>query len=114
MKRGFILQNGDEIVSGAIDEGITSIILTNKDGVFRLHFGSMDKTGMHSYTWYASDLELGDTLQICYTDVINISEPQEIMDYNSLDHDKLELDYYHRLKKELMDEGSLQNDGSLE
>lgn len=112
--KGFTLQKGNNIISGAIEEGITSIILTNKDGVFRLHFGSMDKTGMHAYTWYASDLELGDTLQICYTNIVNISEPQSILDYNSLDHDKIELEYYHRLKKELIEEGVLPNDNALD
>ncbi|WP_320167775.1 hypothetical protein [Mangrovibacterium marinum] len=112
--KGFTLRKDNNIISGAIKEGITSIILTNKDGVFRLTFGSMDKTGMHAYTWYASDLEVGDTLQICYTDIVNISEPQVILDYNSLDHDKLELDYYHRLKKELIEEGVLPNDNDLD
>ncbi len=112
--KGFTLKKDNIIISGAIDEGITSIILTNKDGVFRLHFGRMDKTGMHSYTWYASDLELGDLLQICYTDIITISEPQVILDYSSLDHDKLELDYYYRLKRELIEEGVLPNDNDLD
>lgn len=105
--KGFTLKKGGNIISGAIEEGITSIILSNKDGVFRLHFGSLDKTGMQACTWYASDLELGDTLQICYTDVVNTSEPQEVLDYNSLDHDKVELDYYYRLKRELIEEGVL-------
>ena len=110
----YTLQKDDNIISGAIKEGITSILLTNKDGVFRLHFGSLDKTGMHAYTWYASDLKIGDIFQICYTDVTNISEPQEFLDYNSSDHDKLELDHYHRLKKELMEEGLLPNENELD
>lgn len=112
--KGFTLRKDNNIISGTIKEGITSIILTNKDGMFRLTFGSMDKTGMHSYTWYASDLKLVGTLQICYTDVINISEPQEVTDYNSMDHDKIELYSYYRLKRELIEEGVLPNDNDLD
>jgi hypothetical protein len=107
---GFILQIDNKYISGAIEEGITSILLTLKEDQFRLHFGSLDKSGMLSYTWYATDLNIGDCLKISFTNIISLSKPQEVVNYNLLDEDKLDLDYYHRLKKELIEEGRLLND----
>lgn len=104
---GFILQIDNKIISGAIEEGSTSILLTFKEGLFRLHFGSMDKSGMISYRWYAADLKIGDHLKISFTHISNPSEVQEVVNYNLLDGDKVSLDYYYRLKKELIEEGHL-------
>ncbi len=107
---GFILQIDNKIISGTIEEGITSILLTFKEGLFRLHFGSMDKFGMISYRWYATDLKIGDHLRISFTDISSPSEALEIVNYNLLDGDKISLDHYHRLKKELIEEGLLRNE----
>jgi hypothetical protein len=107
---GFILQVDNKYISGAIKEGITSILLTLKEDRFKLYFGSLDKSGMHSYIWYATDLKIGDRLKISFTNIISLSKPQEVVNYNSLDEDKLDLDYYHRLKKELIQEGLLSDD----
>lgn len=107
---GFKLQIDNKYISGAIEEGITSILLTLKEDQFRLHFGSLDKSGMLSYIWYAADLNIGDCLKISFTDIISTSKPQKVVNYNLLDGDKLELDYYHRLKKELIEEGLLLNE----
>lgn len=107
---GFILQVDNKYISGAIKEGITSILLTLKEDRFKLHFGSLDKSGMHSYIWYATDSKIGDRLKISFTNIISLSKPQEVVNYNSLDEDKLDLDYYHRLKKELIQEGLLSDD----
>lgn len=107
---GFILQIDNKSISGAIDEGITSILLTFKEGLFRLHFGSLDKSGMISHTWYATDLKVGDHLKIRFTDISSPSEAQDVVNYNLLDTDKISLDYYYRLKKELIEEKLLPND----
>jgi hypothetical protein len=102
--KGFILRVNGECMSGAIAEGITSIILTYKENKCRVHFGSMDKSGMLSYTWYAADMETGDCLNILFTDNIHVSEAKEIRDYNQ-PQDNLEL--YLKLKEELEEEGLL-------
>ena len=107
---GFILQIDNKIISGTIEEGITSILLTFKEDRFRLHFGSLDKSGMISDVWYATDLEIGDHLIINFTNVDSPSKAQEVVNYNLLDEDKLNLDYYHRLKKELIEEGQLRSE----
>ena len=107
---GFILQVDNKYISSAIKEGITSILLTLKEDRFRLYFGSLDKSGMHSYIWYVTDSKIGDRLKISFTNIISLSKPQEVVNYNSLDEDKLDLDYYHRLKKELIQEGLLSDD----
>ena len=107
---GFILQIDNKYISGAIEEGITSILLTFKEDRFRLHFGSLDKSGMISYVWQATDLEIGDHLIINFTNVDSSSKAQKFVDYNLLDADKLSRDYYHRLKKELIEEGLLPDD----
>jgi len=80
--KGFTLQMNGECISGAIENGITSIIITCKEGQCHVHFGSMDNSGMLAYTWYSSDMEIGDGLNICFEDIIHISEVREIRDYN--------------------------------
>jgi hypothetical protein len=101
--RGFILQVNEECISGAIDEGLTSIIITCKENRCRLCFSSLDKSGMLSYTWYATDMKTGDGLNIFYMDNIRASEAKEIRDYNKSLEDSLDL--YMRLRKELTEEG---------
>jgi hypothetical protein len=104
--KGFILQINGERISGAIDEGITSIIMTCKEDQCHVSFGSLDKSGTLSYTWYASDMETGDCLNIFFTDNINISEAKETRDYNkSLEESRKEsLELYLKLRQELIEE----------
>ena len=103
------MQINKECISGTIAEGITSIILTYKEDQCRIHFGSLDKSGMHSYTWYASDLRPGDCLSVLFTDITQTSEVKEMRDYNkpSEELQKENLELYARLKKELTEEGLL-------
>jgi hypothetical protein len=70
---GFILQVDNKYISGAIKDGITSILLTLKEDRFRLYFGSLDKSGMLSYIWYATDSKIGDRLKISFTNIISLS-----------------------------------------
>lgn len=105
--KGFVLKINGKCISGSIKEGITSIILTCKENQCHVHFGSLDKSGMFSCTWYSADLKTGDCLKIRLEDIISISEIKEIRDYNrSLEESQKEnLDLYRRLKKELIEEG---------
>lgn len=104
---GFKLKINKEQVCGAIENGITSITVTNKEGKYRLHFGSLSSDGNTSYTWYASDLEMGDTLDIYFGDIIDSPIPVEIRNYDRPEQErqKEDLEIYYRLKQELIDEG---------
>ena len=106
--RGFILRINGECISGAISEGITSIIVSSNDNQYHVYFGSLDKTGQCSCTWYTSDIQTGDCLNIEYTDINNVPDPKEVRDYNmSSDIWKANLETYLKLKKELEEEGLL-------
>jgi hypothetical protein len=105
--QGFTLRVNNKCISGAIDEGITGVIVTNKEGRYHVCFSSLDKSGMLSYTWYAADMEEGDCLNICFEDIISVSEAQETRDYNKSrkEFQKESLELYWKLKKELTEEG---------
>jgi hypothetical protein len=105
--KGFTLRVNDECISGAIDEGITGIIVTYREGRCHANFGSMDKSGMLSYTWYTADMEKGDCLNICFEDIITVSEARETRDYNKSqeEREKESVELYRKLKKELIEEG---------
>ena len=98
--KGFKLQVNEKFISGATDEGITSIIITCKENLCHVNFGSLDKTGMYSYTWYASDLRLNDCLNISFEDIVALSEITETRDYNkSLEESQKEdLEIYLKLR----------------
>jgi hypothetical protein len=105
--KGFILQMDGKCISGAIDEGNTSIILTCKENKCHVHFGSLDNSGMLSYTWYATDMKTGDCLYILFTDDIRIPEAKEIRDYNQFTEEspKESLELYLKLREELIEDG---------
>ncbi|MDR0604401.1 MAG: hypothetical protein LBG80_08890 [Bacteroidales bacterium] len=105
--KGFTLCVNEELIYGAIDEGITSVIVTCKEGQFHVYLGSLDKSGMLSYTWYAADMRTGDCLNICYEDITSVSEARETRDYNKSQEEPLKesLELYRKLKKELIEEG---------
>lgn len=108
--RGFkVVLNNEHEFLGGIPEGITSVILSSKNGIIELFFGSSDKTGMISYTWASFTLSVGDKLKIIFQDVDGKFNPVNIIDYtNEDDVNKIELESYHRLQKELRDEGLIQ------
>ena len=106
--KGFRLYINDECISGAIESGITSILITNKVGSSDVHFCSLDNTGMHAYTWYASDLKIGDAMTICFEDLVQVSNPKETRDYYYRSQEEIQADEikeYERLKAELIAEG---------
>jgi hypothetical protein len=105
--KGFTLRVNKECISGAINEGITGVIVTYKEGRYHVSFSSMDKSGMLSYTWYAADMEEGDCLSICCEDVTSVSKAPKIRDCNKSQEEaqKESLELYRKLKKELIDEG---------
>lgn len=108
--KGFVLNIGEKTVCGAIDNGITSVLISNKEGPFRLYFGSMDNKNI-SYIWYVADLQLGDSFAITYEEVEHTSEPQRIGDGRNTPEDDLRLlESYHKLKQELIDEGLISTD----
>jgi hypothetical protein len=102
--KGFVLKINGKHIAGAIDEGITGVLLTCKNDVCHVDFGSMDKTGMIAYTWYSADLKMDDCLTVCFEDIGATSEPQNIRDYNNLSMEE-SLIWYRQLKQELIEEG---------
>jgi hypothetical protein len=104
--RGFELTINGEKIEGAIGEGITSIVLSCKDNQYNINFGSMDNTGMLTYTWFSSDLKQGSKLKIVSKEVSVTLNPIDIRDYNNKEQmDKLELESYFKLRDELIKEG---------
>lgn len=104
--RGFKLKIHGKEISGAIEVGITNIVLSCKENQFHLTFSSLDETGMISQVWYSSYLELGDRLSIIFDDTYGVSQPMEVRDYTNKDAmDRLLLQSYHRLREELVNEG---------
>lgn len=102
--RGFILKTGGKVILGGLDSGITSVLISNKEGPYRLCFGSMDDKNL-SYTWYAADLEQGESFIITYDEIEHVSEPQRIGDGRNTHEDDLRLlESYHKLKQELIEE----------
>ena len=104
--KGFELTINGEKIEGAISEGITSIILSCKNNQYTINFGSMDNTGMLTYTWFSSSLEQGSKLKVVSKEVAVTSNPIEIRDYNNKEQiDQLELESYFKLRDELIKEG---------
>ena len=105
--KGFTLQVDGECISGAIGHGITGVLVTYKEGRFRVHFSSMDQSGMLSYTWYASDLKIGDSLKIYHEEITRCSKVREFIDFNKTEEqsDKESLAIYRKLKEELIEDG---------
>jgi hypothetical protein len=105
--KGFILHVDGEYISGAIDEGITGIIVAYREDQCHVYFNSLDKSGMRAYTWYAATMKEGDCLNICFEDITSVSEAKEIRDYNKSPKESMQesLELYRKLKKELIEEG---------
>lgn len=105
--KGLKLQINKKQVCGAIENGITGVLVTCKEDKYRVFFSSLGNEGNTSYTWYASDLEMNDTMDICLEDITEVPIPIETRNYNKPEEERLkeDLEIYHRLKQELMDEG---------
>lgn len=110
--KGFKLSLNEKRLSGAIKEGITSVLITFNDGKFNLNFSSLNQANQ-SYIWHKTDLKIGDLIDISFEENVDVSEAQEIIDHNiSKDEsDKRTLDSYHKLRQELIQEGLLTDDG---
>jgi hypothetical protein len=104
--KGFTLRVNNECISGAIDEGITGIIVTYSENQCRMYFSSLGKSGMLSYTWYAANMEDGDCLNICFEDITSVSEAKETRGYNKSQKESMKesLELYWKLRKELIEE----------
>ena len=104
--KGFELTVNEKKIKGAIKGGITDVLLTCRDNQYYICFGSMDDTGMLSYTWYSSNPEDGAKFTVSVEDIAETSEPAVIMDYgNKEQSNKLSLESYYKLRDELIKEG---------
>ncbi len=103
--KGFVLNTGNETLSGGLGNGITGVHISNKEGIYRLIFGGMDGDGVF-YTWYRVDRERGDSFTRCYDEIVDVSPAKTAPDNrNTAEDDKRALESYHKLKQELIDEG---------
>lgn len=108
--KGFKLLTDGKEITGAIQAGITGVMITNKENNLHILFNSLDDTGMLSYTWHSSNLEQGNKVTISYQDVTRRSNPVETLDYNNQEQmDKLALESYYRLREELINEDILKD-----
>lgn len=102
--KGFLLQiNKEKISAESIKKGCINILLTNKEGVFKINFGGMDEN-MYSYTWYSSELTLGDEICISYKENVQTSNPIAKVNFAQLTKEEVlqrELETYWKLKAEL-------------
>ena len=101
-----------ETVSAAIEKGSVSIMVSNKEGDYSLYLGGTDADGV-SYTWISRKLIENESFEIVFSDlepssVSEIISMRDVRDEES--ENRLLLDAYHRLKKELIDEGLLNDD----
>ena len=104
--KGFELNINDNIISGGIENGLTGIVISCRENKCQLDFSSLDHTGMISSIWYSSILKLGDKIMIKAVEINHASAPAEIRDYKDKElMNKIDLDSYYRMRKELVSEG---------
>ena len=103
--KGFVLNTGNRTISGGLENGIAGVLITNKEGLYRLNFGGMDNDGV-SYTWYTANLEPGDSFTLCYDEIVDVSPAKKSLNnINTDEDDKRALESYYKLKAELIAEG---------
>lgn len=104
--KGFELTVNGKKIKGAIEKGSTGVLLTYKDNQYHVDFGSMDETGMRSYTWHSSNLEDGAKLTISVEEIAETSETAVVRDVNNEEQlNKSSLENYYKLRDELIKEG---------
>ncbi len=107
--KGFVVKTKDCVTYAALNEGSVGIVITNKEGDYRLGINGMDTQGI-AYVWQSDVLCVGDSISIEYDgiDKSMVSEPLLIRDVNdSKSENQLLLDSYYKLRQELLDEGLL-------
>ena len=105
--KGFKLNMSDKAISGAVKRGFTSVMISNKDGFYKLDFGSVDDEG-NFYTWYNINLQYGDSFNIYYDEISEVSSTNNIRNIsNAEEENELAIKLYHKLKQELIEEGLL-------
>ena len=87
----------------------STVIISNKEGVLRLLLiGNAEGNPDISHTWYSRDLRPGDRFWIRHCDMeeAELSVPEYTVDYGNPDAiDALILEDYRKLRKELIEEG---------
>ena len=99
--KGFELSRSGSVIHSALENGVTSVLISNKEGYCSIYIGGTDAAGV-SYTWASAKLESGDVIEVRYKD-IETSQVSNIMDDDF--RNQVLLDTYQCLKKELQDEG---------
>jgi hypothetical protein len=103
--KGFILKTGSEIISAGLDNGLTDMLISNKEFYYLLKLGGLDAANI-SHIWYNTELQLGDSFSITYDKIERISTPIRIgNDLNTPEDDRVLLKSYYKLKQELIEEG---------
>lgn len=81
------------------------------DDTFNVFFNSLDATGMNSYTWFPSNLKVGAPIVVSLQEIKETSHSQSVTNYNDqVQLDKLELESYYKMRRELIEEGLINDD----
>lgn len=105
--KGFAVLKSESEFHSAIGGGVMSVVISNKNGYYSIYVGGTESGGM-SYTWLSEALKEGDAIEVRYVDIDTeeITEPEIVRDTNDKEaEDKMLLESYYILKKQLQDEG---------
>lgn len=106
---GFSLKRGNDVVYAAVQAGSIGVIISNKEGTLKVSLSGIDAHGVY-YVWYDDKICIGDSILIKYENINEqmLSTPIFIRDVKDKESEnKLLLDSYYKLKKELLAEGLL-------
>ncbi|PWJ58063.1 hypothetical protein CLV98_105245 [Dyadobacter jejuensis] len=109
---GFELTVRGEKVTGALRDGVFSIILTkmaNKDlDTIELDFTGLNTADTENYetlAWYQSSLAIGDEIIIKVKEIQDVSPPIKVGKHNLENRNAQRVEEYYRLKRELEEKG---------
>ena len=105
--KGFTVLRDGKPLHAVVENGVTSIVISNKEGHYSIYVGGTEANGL-SYTWLSEALAENDVIEVRFEefDLSSVSEAVSIHDSRDEEAtDRLLLESYYRVKKELKDEG---------
>lgn len=104
--KGLKIMLNDTLTYAGIEDGMVSVILTNKEGPLTLSIGGMEADNRTHHVWMNKEVRQGDRISISGIEMDeSLLSPSELKVYPLSDEELLKC--YERLKQELEDEGVL-------
>lgn len=104
--KGLKIMLNDTLTYAGIEDGLVSVILTNKEGPLTLSIGGMEADNRTHHVWMNKEVRQGDRISISGIEMDeSLLSPSERRVYPLSDEELLKC--YERLKQELEDEGIL-------